>query len=504
MKAFIVLAALTCTVFSAEGQTENYISPGAYRKMMADFYNYALLGTQTPTSGFKIETTKPSISLKGNIGSANFRQLITNLEIEGGLDNGLMQLLSGNKVSRYFKGSVGFNYLFPSRRQRRFELSRTEERLTSQAIRQHDLILARQIDSFIINKIITDDTSFLTYNFQELVQQIVGERRKSEYRIDGVPDPNITAQMDYFKALTIVFFRKYGAYGRLSDSLLRTLPEQDRLIQEGELLLGNFRTQLNTPGDTTIKAEKMLADYDRIKEPLLRKHYQLNDKKYDYEIQLTKVNWPSRRIWWVNLSLSAGYNKFWLVNGAKTDVTQDDVWIPAATLSINHFIKSMESARFSFIRAGLMIQKATSLTDLSQYTYKKDTKIYNQGGVEIKSTEEGIAYDGVLAEEFGLDLFVEGMVQPTKLLGFPGLYIKAMYRRSDAWFNQTKIPLELGLLWAVNSQDKDAKNLLSIIPYVSWTSLRKEYKDATLSELRTGRDKFSFGIKVGIPVNIGK
>jgi hypothetical protein len=40
------------------------LSPQAFRKMMRDYYSFTVVGNNTPATGFKVETAKPSITLK--------------------------------------------------------------------------------------------------------------------------------------------------------------------------------------------------------------------------------------------------------------------------------------------------------------------------------------------------------------------------------------------------------------------------------------------------------
>ena len=153
-KIFVTIAIL---IVAYKGFSQNPVSPEALSKMMIDYYNYTLVGSQTPTSGFKVETNKPSITLKGNIFSSNYRRFVINTELEGGVDNGLMQLVSGKDVNTYFKGNIGFNFLLPKNIASHYTLSPTELQLTDNAFTNNKMLLARHLDTFLIIKIITDD-----------------------------------------------------------------------------------------------------------------------------------------------------------------------------------------------------------------------------------------------------------------------------------------------------------------------------------------------------------
>ena len=67
-----------------------------------------------------------------------------------------------------------------------------------------------------------------------------------------------------------------------------------------------------------------------------------------------------------------------------------------------------------------------------------------------------------------------------------------------------KTALDLGIVWSVINDDKDAKNLLTIIPFVSWSNLNDEYKDATKTEFKKRSDLLTAGVRIGVPINISK
>jgi hypothetical protein len=63
---------------------------------------------------------------------------------------------------------------------------------------------------------------------------------------------------------------------------------------------------------------------------------------------------------------------------------------------------------------------------------------------------------------------------------------------------------EIGIVWNVVSNDKDSKNVLTIVPYMGWSNLMKEYKNASKTIDKKLSEVFSAGVKFGIPVNLGK
>lgn len=112
---------------------QNLVTVEALNKMITDYYNFSILGSQTTSTGFKVEPAKPSLNLKGNVLSSANRSFITNIELEGGLlDNSLVQLFSGKTVSSYFKATLGLNALLPANKASFFTISATERNYDQQ------------------------------------------------------------------------------------------------------------------------------------------------------------------------------------------------------------------------------------------------------------------------------------------------------------------------------------------------------------------------------------
>lgn len=493
---FLLFAAFQLLLLSLAAQDTAYISPRAYHKMMNDFFNFTLVGSQTPTSGIKVETSKPSISLKGNIFSQDYRRFVINLELEGGLDNGFMQLVAGKQVSSYFKGVVGFNWLLPNTKAKRYTLTDTEHQLTYHARYRHAMTTYQQIDTFVTIEIITDEDWFGGLNFAAFARSVRDRRNLSIYHIDDAARDYPDGIDSFYHRVIRAVLHRYG--GKVtSDSTQPTLSDDN-------LLLNDFRKSLREPDSTRIRSKELLDDYDRLHHLLMKEPYTIKDKQCDFEIALTKFNWTRKTIQWVNASISAGNTNFKLFHPATEAITDSFSFAPGITLSYNLLTKGKEPKRFSYFRGGIGFTKTNSLADLSKFSYRKENAIQASATETLTDTKEGIAYIGDLVEKVAFDAFAEGYIVPWKSAFIPGFHFRTMYRNSDAWINKKKLVLDLGIIWNIASNEKDAKNLLSIVPYVSWSNLLREYKDnAKLQEKSLG-EKFMFGVKIGVPVNIGK
>lgn len=492
----LVLTLFLATSQSLLGQnsqsrtSRDLISEEAFSKMVTDYYNFSILGSQTPTTGFKVETNKPSIALKGNIISKNYRRFVTNFELEGGLDNGLMQFVSGKNVSSYLKASLGFNFLLPSNSARFLELTQTEHDMNDNAFRTNKKKLLTQVDSFIVIMLITDSDSFASWNFDQFVSAVESESEKNKFTLDNYTRQYNGDRNAHYKA----FIRRIlTGYSTLNDA-------------DNNVLLNNFRGSISNIDSTAVNTRKILEDYDRLKEAIAKDDQTLRNRQYDFEINLTRVNWTWKRIHWINGSVSGSNSNFKLYDNTNTinPLTDSNSFTHQVSLSYNLLFKGKEASQFIFFRSGASLIRANSLPDLSRYSYKKETTINLPNNEQLKSTKEGIAYEGELVEKMGFELFAELYYAPWKTSFIPGFYLKTMYRNSKAWINPQKVPVELGLIWNVVSSNKEDKNLISIIPYVGWSNLIKEYKDNTKTQTKKLSELFSFNVKFGIPVNLGK
>jgi hypothetical protein len=483
----------------------NLLSPDAFDKMMTDYFNYALVGSQTPTSGFKVETANPSIALKGNVYSTRYRAFITNLELEGGLNNGIMNLFTKNDLNAYVKGNIGLNFLLPFYKGATYDPSNTELRLTRNAFYNNKLNLLKQLDTFIVIKIITDNRLAETFTFEVLKNGVIVENYSPEYRIKNFsrifranPENQSVDSINEEEQAKDRYYEKF-----IRDLLLGYGAKPDKDTNTA-VLFKNFLAAVKDSNDTTLKYKKLLQDYDRLNDLLLKESYSLNYNQYDFEIDLTKVAWEWKRLVWINLSLSAVYNEFKLYDASKNILLDSNSLLPAISFSGNLLWKGKEKHRFWYFKVGGAIQKTNSLLDQPKFNYKKENIISVSSGEELKSVKEGVAYQGELIEKWGWDIGFEFYAIPWTKEFVPGIYTKLLHRYSEAWISQKKLQFDIGTIWNVTSNDKDAKNLLSIVPYVSWSNLRAEYKDATRTEEKKLSELFSVNIKFAIPVNISK
>ncbi|MBC9932738.1 hypothetical protein [Chitinophaga qingshengii] len=434
------------------------LSDSAFARMMKRMYSYTIQGSEAPTSGFKIQFAEPAATLTGTIISNDY--LIITGELTGGSKNNLSEVFSGHKLSGYFKTAIGVNLL-----KRSFS--------GSYKLKNPDLFAP---------------TKYLI---------------KQNYRLIGLKGDTLKALKKVFSAA----YSKQTAPDTLWCYVGKYLSLPVDSLNEIKIE-GNKRDSLNwftgALNDSnrikTIDLEAMLADYKRLDEEVMP------DVAKDYEIDLFRDIWARRKIWWFNISPFISNSAFSMYNVMKGQLGDTTSLSYGITLSVNLFVKKKGSARFRYWKGGVEFKRVNNLDELQKSEFREAPVGKDANGTEeLKNSSPVSAYKGALVHGFGWAVFGEGYWAWAKTSFVPGIYVKPQFSHSDTWLNTSRLSLDLGLLWNVkNSGDEDSKNLLSIVPYVSWSNFLTDYKDATKAERNTLSDLFSINIKFGIPINIGK
>lgn len=492
--AVLTIFPLVCSrnLFAQESKDPCYtqkkpLSYYAFRKMMRDHYSYTLLGTQTPTSGFKIEMNKPTITIKGNIYSNSSKGVLVNLELTGGVQNDLLQVFAGDQLNSYFKASVGVNVLFPRGNDAKYVMdNKFVKGLIRKKVCEYREEVAKQIDSLLIVSALEDHVTDPAPTLSNIVTYIITSSRKDEYTIDGYTRP-IADLNDYYKKLLLGMIKKYGADATKTDDAMFT----------------DYMQRLRTSTDNSLPSSKLVADINKFsKFKKDRKHkYHLKD---EFEIEAYKDIWKSKRISWLNVSFTGFNSSFKMYDAAANALTDSTSFLPSISVSYNFFKKWTPPNKYFFVKAGVVIKRVNSLVDLPKFDYKKETLVTVSVTEELKTEKSGTAYQGIFKHGAGFEIPVEVYWTPWNEAAVPGLYSKVQYSYGSSWINKNKVSLDLGMVWNVANNEKDSKNVLTIVPYMSWANFLTEYKEPTKVTTKKISELFSVNVKFGIPVNLGK
>jgi hypothetical protein len=461
----------------------------SYRKMMRSYYNFTILGTQTPNTGFSVETSKPTITLKGNIIRSKSRQFLVNLELTGGVDDNLMQVFSGGQLNGFFSATLGLNVMFPRGNSAKYVVNDPYlQMITRRKVCDYREELSLQIDSMLALRGLQEASGKNKgISLSDLAKSLRDScRANGHYSVDGYYLRPFADTVQHFQKLIAGLIKRY-------------LPEVDTSDQEK--MYSTFMGLVGNSYDNTIDYSSLLADVDRLYEFRDPAHkYHLKD---DFEVEAYKKIWTSKRICWLNISAAGSNSSFKLYDAGSNSITDGTSFLPSLSVTWNFFKKSAKNSRYFYYRFGVVFKRVNSLTDLDKFDYSKETVITVAPGETLKSTNTGTAYNGALSHGFGFEMPLELYWAPWSREAIPGIYFKPRFNHGEAWINKNKLAVDLGLVWNVVNNDKDAKNLLTIVPYVSWSNFLKEYKEIQKVNSKSLGDLFSVGLKFGIPVNLG-
>ncbi|MEO6550851.1 MAG: hypothetical protein ABIN94_22805 [Ferruginibacter sp.] len=460
----------------------------AYQRMMRQHYSFTILGTQSPVSGFKFETSKPTATLKGNIYSSRQKELLVNLEITGGADNDLLQIFSGESLNGFFKANLGFNLMLKGRQ----AIYEFEDQVATMLLRkracEYREKLALQIDTAVVLSTIMATTKSPKITLDELVIRIMGNRLQDIFEIKDYRPVNID-NTDHYKDIVMDLVKRYGK------------PDTGKTNRENyEIFIKALASKTDQSLGTT---DKMLIDMARLSKFKSDKDYKY-DLLNDNEIETYKNIWKSKSISWLNISAAGSNSTFKMYDAVTQTLNDANSFIPALSITFNHLYKGTGASKYFYIRAGLTFKKSNSLVDLTKFEYVKETVVNTNPNEPIKTSKSGTAYEGLLSSGVGFEIPVEVFASPWNNESAPGFYAKVMYSYGDPWINKNKVSLDLGLIWNVLNNDKESNSVLTVIPYISWRNLVKEYKDLNKTIDKPLSDLFSYGIKFGIPIKLGK
>jgi hypothetical protein len=458
------------------------LSYPTFRKMMRGQYNFALVGSQTPTYGITLETVNPKITLKSNIYQKN--KVILNLELSGGTTDGLFKLYSNDKLNSILKGSFGLNYSFDWLNKGYYKSLNDIEKLKVHDTKNDLIGLTKQHNALINNHII--------------------------YKILTGPRLDLNDKSNTYEGSMIEKFENYKTCELNTQQekiLLKHTTNLMKIYADGIDTNNTFHKNYNefyqviTNITDTVNRNALLRNATKGAK-LFEK---INDTIPDLEIKEFKPLYNSLRIAWINFSPNfenIGYQSFEEIGQtfAKKNAVQY-----GANVSYNFYQKSQRvKSKFFFGQVGIGINRVNSLIEKTRFSYEKTIEKKNSNGERLFDKTSGIAYEGNIKFGLGLEVFAEAYWMFWNNTNMPGFYLKSGLQYGYPWINEYKWPLAAGLVFSVVSDKKDAKNLFTVIPYGAWTNMIDEKNLTDRTKTTPLHNLFEVGVKVGIPINIGK
>jgi len=470
------------------------LSPYAFNRFLVDSYSFAILGTQTPVSGLKVETVKPSITLSGNLHVSMSKKYIFNLELAAGAKEGLMEVFSKNKTSGQFKASVGFYILSPWRNTGFYPEQSSKKETDDLLLRDTQLGLSDSLTRInkyvkigIIHQVLSDKRYFLlpdVDNFKALYL---------EYK--KVPKDNSLIVRETKLILAVL-----SQYGIKDIKLEDALKHFARRWQNAER--NAFVTTAAKDADSISRSQVVLFEKNYLDG---QKSIKLAmDSLAMAEMNVNKHRYNRIIINWFNVNPSISNTSFQMYHENPVSLSAKNSFVPAIRFAYSIYSKTpSNSGKFWLGILSITPKRTNSLDEMEKFSYKTEQTLTAPLGSSVSSEETGTAYKGEYLVGFGTDVSIEGYFCPWNKPFIPGFYGKIGFAYGEPWVNRHQFPAELGLLYNLKSSVKESVNLLSIIPYVSWTNLKKSVTYVTRENIPL-HDKFSVGVKVGVPINIGK
>lgn len=473
MKKIVIIGLLSVAMCHTEAQ--QLISSEAFNRLVKRDITYAILGDNSPSQGAKLDLTAPKLNINALLPS---QKGIWTLEFEGRISDGKFTLFDKNKFNSDF--TLGANYHFiPKGSSYRYinnanaDLIRKRIELKKQQVREG--LTKQSFDKQCLEWLIRAETSI---NASDMTGPVVAQINKA----------NFLEEEEFWKLITVN--ESENAAGlKLAASYFKNIENFTQLTT----LLEAIAT--DTDNKISCDLAKLLDDYSTHR----KKPKAPENDTLQYEIELAREAWISKSLWWLSFHGQVQYQKWVTYETSLTQLADLDTWGLGAKTYVNWY--RLAEGYTLFARAGASLGRGTNLSDFKKREYLKMDTLETAGNSVYLEKKEGVAYflngDSVrFAPELRLD--AEAYFVPFRgSMVAPGLYAKITMRHLFLAGKTPTLPMEIGLVFNVQSR-KDDKNYLSILPFVGFDNLLKLDSDTQ----NGGVKNWKIGLKVGLPITM--
>ena len=460
------------TLCNTYPKTYNPLTTASFNKMMRNDFRYAILGTKTPVSGFKLETNNPSVTLSGNAIVKN--DFLASLQVTASTQNSISEIFSQEKLNGTFSASIGLNFLVNRFQKGLYNITPTQKILKHAVIGKYAQAVSLKLDTLLVYTVIGQQDFSKMVAFKEVVTAVNAFHGQYVQANSACP---ITETL--LEDITRAVLKKYSGFEGTDDDLLQTF--KVGLAARSFPDLASLEKKL-------IEASPLAAD--------VRKNGQkLIDQVNDSCISIFKDIWGIKRVCWINLSPTLSNSSLTMYDTINKKTYDTTSFLFGIQGSFNFLFKFNQNFRFVYGKLGFDVGRVNSIPDLKKFTYQNTTTLNSSTSTVTANQKTGTAYKGDLHRGLGWDVFFEFYAAVFKNSAIPGLYLKPMYLHGDPWITKDRFSLDLGVIWNLANSDK-TKNVVSIVPYVNWSNLANN-TTASTAQL------FSAGVKFGIPISLG-
>lgn len=482
----IILFKLFPYLIIGQGQ----VSHKAFKELLNKDINYILYGDNTPTQAIKIDIGDQEIELKGlfHFGAKkNFKML---LDFKGKIDDGKVTIFTNNKFSSEFSFKPSFFIGIP--KMNIYKYATKDKRVFKEKLRFIKLSLIKELETHKKTKIVLQDLIIkgtkLTlsdfqvkgFGYQKKTWNITMASKLPINQVDNTTKIEVAKKFVYYEGIEDV---KY--YSDIVHKLKDFRDNDNKSIKfDGEAVLSAY--------------ENIQKKIDSLESDQMDVEKYSSKKSLKYEVEKSK--WSSKRLGWISISPSIGYNQFSTYQNSIFN--NEDVEI--ATWGVNALVHSYYLGEKMVIygNLGVNISNSNNLSDFTKREYLKRTLIDSLTTTAYYSEEKGVSYQrDSLNLKYGAQFGMTGelYVVPLKKNSFfaPGLFIKGGFNYSEIREKKLQIPLQLGLVFNIKAKSDDV-NYFIIKPYFEFEDISTPTNDAD----NTVINNWFFGFEIGAPINL--
>ncbi|TPG58008.1 hypothetical protein [Hymenobacter nivis] len=483
-------------------KTKPPLPPKEFDAMIIQDITYTIAGESTPTSGLKIDVTKPEATVSGAFPTPNLAWAdFISFDLKAGATNGNINLLKGyTSVNTGFEFRPALHYI-PAVNKAKYGSGENAKTNAILVNARHDITLA--------NKKASRDSL--------LMMALLRDHHLS--KVESIPpvipaDSAVTPQQ---KKILIHFIETYTKKTNLGlseassvDTILAKAPVADTIttVEKGkshkDIKPGTF-------------LGKLVDDYAK----RAKQHKNL-DKNTSAELIKNAADiWTQKNYFWITVSPFARSTKLELYhtqfeNKDSSYIKSEYKFFFGLTGYLN-FYRVNVNKRAHFFRLGVTAAKDNNLNTLNSFNYENTRPFYAYGTNVTVKTKEGTAYNEKalhtgLVGQFNVDYY------NLPLNSFvPGFYISStvnlgnVYNLNDFVGRENDsfvLGLEGGPVLNIKSREKDKdKNILSILLYLRYEDLTDQRRTSKESRQLEPIEDFrkrnlSVGLRLGIPITL--
>lgn len=474
------------------------VNSGTFNKIVKKDLQFIILGEDSPIAGFSLDVSdKTKAKISGRLPT---KKGIHTLELEGGQKDSDISLFEKGKYNGQLELKYNWHYIpFKSAYRYQNKAHAAVDPLFKIRINElnEQMIDSAKVLAYFLHHYDQDIFEVLTKKPRTKIEEAdTGITNQYPVNPDGAPaiqitasdvlDPSNLSAVSLNQELYVSLAKKY-----FPEVAVSAHPSEPNI------------TAIIVPG-AVCKIDVLSKDFKHLLARLARRKELTNDA----EMAIADPFWGRKRLFWFTFSPSVNYQAYNIYG-------KDENGVMLKAKSTEPFFTPKLAAWISsytvYEQAGLLFRFGAELVygnNLKEFTevkyYVRDT-LQAEGNGNVVIEEEvvtGIFRKPESSKKSKLytNIHAEYYILPKKTF-IPGFNVKLSYMREGILSTTPyRLRLQGGFVFTLLNKEKD-KPLLSILPYARYDNLLDEtVKEGDVERYRTGRDKLSIGIVLGLPI----